>query len=83
MRGATNADAMVLFEQIEAVIDDSIEGEALLARMRTIRREFALDQNPGQLITDIDRFRHAIESLKYAEVLASQPDDGDEQPENA
>ena len=71
---ATKADVVVLLERIEAVVDASVEGDALLTGIRRIRDEFDLDRDLNEQISDRSKLRDRIDTLKYAEVLASQPE---------
>ena len=71
---ATKADVLVLLERIEDLIDRSIEGDALLIGIRRIKDEFDLSGDLSVDISDRDGLADGIESLKYAEVLASQPE---------
>ena len=70
---ATKADVIMLLERIEAVIDEFVEGDALLADIRRIREEFELNQNLNEQISDRASLKERLETLKYAEVYASQP----------
>ena len=71
---ATKADVAMLLERIEAVVDASIEGDALLSDIRRIRQEFELHQDLGDQILEKDALTERLESLKYAELMASQPE---------
>ena len=71
---ATKADVVVLLERIEAVVDTSIEGDALLNAIRRIRDDLKLNRDPNGLIDNKDELKDRLERLKYAEVLASQPE---------
>ena len=71
---ATKADVAVLLERIESVVDQSIEGDALLTSIRRIRENFNLDRDLNDEIDDYTALRGQIETLKYAEVLSSQPE---------
>ena len=70
---ATKADVVMLLERIEDVIDEFVEGDALLADIRKIRAEFGLNQNLNEQISDRDSLKERLETLKYAELYASQP----------
>lgn len=71
---ATKADVVVLLERIEALIDQSIEGDSLLITIRRIRDEFDLHRDLEGPISDSTTLGARIETLKYAEILASQPE---------
>ena len=71
---ATKADIAMLLERIESVVDPSVEGDALLTEIRRIRQEFELHQDLSERIADKDALNERLERLKYAELLASQPE---------
>ena len=72
----TKAQVSVLLERIQAVIDPSIEGHALLGDITMIRKEFKLDRDLKEPIHDLNLLKARIQKLQYAEVLASQSEDG-------
>lgn len=71
---ATKADVVILLERVEALIDNSIEGDSLLMSSRRIIDEFELNGDLSEEIDDRDALADQLEALKYAEVLASQPE---------
>ena len=71
---ATKADVVVLLERIEAIVDMSIEGDALLTEVRRIRDNLELNRDLNSPIANKDSLKDRLERLKYAEVLASQPE---------
>ena len=71
---ARKADVGVLLERIESVVDTSVEGDALLNAIRRIRTDLELHRDINSAIEDKDDLRRRLERLKYAEVLASQPE---------
>ena len=73
---ATKADVATLLEKIESVVDSSVEGDVLLNEIRRIRQDFELHQDLGEQIVDKDALKGRLERLKYAELLASQPESG-------
>lgn len=73
---ATKADVAMMLERIEAAIDESVEGDALLTDIRRIREEFELNQNLSEQIPDHASLKDRLETLKYAELYASQPNTG-------
>ena len=73
VRTATKADVVVLLERIERVVDRSFEGDALLGDIRKIRNEFELYRDINHPINDINALKERLETLQYAELLASQP----------
>lgn len=70
--GATRADATLLLEDIDAVLDDSVDAEDLRSEMRRVRRRFELDDDPNEMINDFDAFRDELETLVYREVNEAQ-----------
>ena len=73
---ATKADVATLLEKIESVVDSSVEGDALLTEIRRIRQDFELHQDLSDQIVDKNALKGRLERLKYAELLASQPESG-------
>ena len=65
---AVKEQATLLLEEVEAVLDNSVDAEALRSQIRATRRDFELDDDPTQPIGDFDAFRDALESLVYREV---------------
>ncbi|MEV6635465.1 hypothetical protein AB0M54_32425 [Actinoplanes sp. NPDC051470] len=59
---------MILLEEVEAVLDNSVDAEALRSQIRTTRRDFELDDDPTKPIDDYNAFRDALEELVYREV---------------
>lgn len=74
----TKADVTVLLERIESAVDDSVEGDALLTEIRRIRQDFELVLNASEIVQDYEDLKERLEALQYAEVLASQPEAGQE-----
>lgn len=70
---AKREEAMLLLEDIEADLDSSVDAEALRSQLRTIRRDFELDEL-SQPVQDYDAFKRALSSLAYLEVRLSQED---------
>ncbi|MCY3505632.1 MAG: AAA family ATPase [Chloroflexi bacterium] len=73
LSAATKVDVVMLIERIEAVIDVDAEGDQLVRDLRRLRQDFELDRNLSDAISDIPTLQARLESLKYAEILASQP----------
>ena len=74
LQRATKADVVVLLERIESLIDRSYEGDALLIAVRRIRDDFGLDIDLNEQIAEPATLKERIETLKYAEVFAFQPE---------
>ncbi|MCQ9179433.1 hypothetical protein KMT30_10405 [Streptomyces sp. IBSBF 2953] len=70
--GATRADATLLLEDVDAVLDDSIDAEDLRSEIRRVRRRFELDDDPNEAIGDFDAFRDDLETLVYQQVNKAQ-----------
>jgi hypothetical protein len=65
---AIREQATLILEEIEAALDNSVDAEALKAQIRTVQRDFELDENPTDPIDDFGAFRDALEALVYREV---------------
>jgi len=65
---ATKEQATLLLEEVEAVLDNSVDAEALKNQIRATRRDFELDDDPTRAISDFDAFRDALDALVYREV---------------
>jgi hypothetical protein len=70
--GATREAATLLLEEIEAVLDSSVDAEELKSQIRTVRRTFELDEEPTEPIKDFSAFQDALEALVYREVNDAQ-----------
>ncbi|MEV6348369.1 AAA family ATPase [Actinoplanes sp. NPDC051851] len=65
---ALKEQVMLLLEDVEAVLDNSVDAEALRSQIRSTRREFGLDDDPTTPIADFGAFRDRLEELVYREV---------------
>lgn len=65
---ASKEQGLLLLEDIEAALDNSVDAEALKSQIRTMRRDFELDEDPTEPISDFGAFRDALEALAYREV---------------
>ena len=71
--GAKKEDAVVLFEDLADVIDDSLEGRAVSSELRRLRTEFGLEN--GQVEPNVERyeeFRTELDSVQYAGLREAQ-----------
>ena len=68
------ADLAVLLERIESVVDLRREGDALMTEIRRIRDHYSLGADLSGQIVDIDDLKERLGRVKYAELLASQPE---------
>ena len=80
---ATKADLAMLLEKIESVVVSSVEGDALLTEIRRIRLDYELHQDLNDQIVDKNALKERLERLKYAELLASQPESDHQVTEEA
>ena len=70
----TNADLNVLLERIESVVDLAVEGDELMTEIRRIRGHYNLAAELNEQITDMNDLQERLARVKYAELLASQPE---------
>lgn len=70
----TKADLSVLLERIESVVDLAVEGDELMTEIRRIRDHYKLGADLSDQIKDIDDLKERLARVKYAELLASQPE---------
>lgn len=70
---ASKADVLVLLEEIESRLDETADSDALLVDIRRLKEDLGLDRDLGDPIADMDNLRARLEHLKYADLLASQP----------
>lgn len=66
--GTTKEAAKLFFEEIDAVLDTSVDADDLRSQLRTITRTFELDDSPTDPIGDFAAFCNALETLAYREV---------------
>ena len=71
---ARKVDVFLLLERMRAVVDASMEGDALLTAIRRIEDDYDLARDSNEFILDFDALKARLEALKYAELRASQPD---------
>ncbi|MGW6521736.1 AAA family ATPase [Streptomyces sp. NPDC054962] len=69
---ATREKAALLLEEIDASLDNSVDAEDLRSQLRALRRDFALDEEPLDLIDDFASFQESLQSLAYRPVNAAQ-----------
>jgi predicted ATPase len=75
---AKREEAVLLIEEIEAALDDSGESDQVRAELQKLRRDFNLQADVIRPIDDYDKFKEAIERVKYSGRLATQVPDLDE-----
>ena len=69
---ARREDAHILFEDIEASLEDNKESDEIKLGIAELRRKFNTANDITQPIEDYDEFREALEALKYAGRIATQ-----------
>ena len=80
---ARKEHAVVLFEDIEKALDDSIESDLILSKMKAMRRDFRLNDEPANDIERFASFMQILKQLKYVGRLATQDPQpkGDQAPD--
>jgi predicted ATP-dependent endonuclease of OLD family len=69
---ATRAEATILLEDIDAVLDNSVDADDFRSAIRDIRRAFTLDDDPHESVTDYQKFQTALQSLVYRQANRAQ-----------
>jgi len=69
---ASRADASILFEEIDTVLDSSVHGDELRLAIRKLIETHDLDQEVARDIDDYPAFKDALTSLAYQERRESQ-----------
>ena len=70
--GATREKAHLLFDDIEASLDNDDEGDAIRSELSKLRRDFDIDNDIAKSISRFDEFKDRLERVKYAGRLATQ-----------
>lgn len=70
--GARREHVFVLFEEIEAALDNSEEADEITRELQSLRRDFRIDDDLTEGVDDYQRFRDRLEQLRYAGRLATQ-----------
>ncbi|MFI8351430.1 AAA family ATPase [Streptomyces sp. NPDC085596] len=70
--GATGEQAALLLEEIDASLDTSVDAEDLRSQLRSMRRDFILDEEPLHPIHNFAAFQDALQALAYRPVNAAQ-----------
>jgi hypothetical protein len=65
-RTATRDDVANLLEKVEALLDGSVEGDAIQRSIQQMRRDHRLDDEPSRSIEDMSRLVSELEALKDA-----------------
>lgn len=69
-RGARREQVVVLFEELENVLDDSKEADAIMMELKAIRRDFHLDEEFTLPVAKYDDFKTRLRRIRYTAVLA-------------
>ena len=64
----------VLLEDIEAGLDQTLEADYVLVKIRRIREEFKLGEDLAQAVPEYSALQTQLEGLRYQGALASQPE---------
>lgn len=70
--GVRRDEALVLLEDMQAALDDSIESDEVRIAIQAIRRDFQLESDMTEPVNDYAKFREKLELVKYAGKLATQ-----------
>jgi hypothetical protein len=65
-------DAMILMEEIEAVLDDSAEADQVRLQLQKLRREHDLTEPKPGMVENLLAFADGLRSVRYAAVNAVQ-----------
>lgn len=69
---AQREDAIILFEEIEATLDESLESDQIRLGIAKLKREFNINDAFAEPIERFSEFQEQLEGLKYAGRLATQ-----------
>lgn len=69
---ANREDAIVLLEDIESMLDDSLECDAIRSAIQNLRRDYKLEADMVKPIDNYEKFKEGLEQIKYAGRIASQ-----------
>ena len=69
-RGARREQVVVLFDELEHVLDDSKEADTIRMELKAIRRDFHLDEELTSPVDNYDSFKSLLKRIRYAAVLA-------------
>jgi hypothetical protein len=70
--GATREEAVIFFEDPAFLLDSSLETERLNLEILRLKREFGLDSDLGESISNFENFLSQLDSLSYQERRESQ-----------
>jgi predicted ATP-dependent endonuclease of OLD family len=69
---ANREDALVLLEDIESMLDDSLECDAIKSEIQNLRRDYKLDTDMVKPVDNYENFKEGLEKIKYAGRIISQ-----------
>jgi hypothetical protein len=74
---AKREDAIVLFENIEASLDNSPEADLVRVELQSLKRDFGLGDDVTKPIENFTSFCDRLREMKYASQNATQDSDGE------
>lgn len=80
---ASREDVLNLFEEIEAVLDESDESDAIRLIMHQIKREFRIEEDVTEPVQEFSDFVERLGHLRYAARLATQEPTGEDDKRTA
>lgn len=70
--GSRREDAMILLEEVEAVLDDSMEADQVKLAIQKLRREHDLTEPKPGMVEEFVKFSIALQAVRYSAVNAVQ-----------
>jgi hypothetical protein len=65
-------DAMLLLEEIDAVLDESLEADQVRLQLQQLRREHDLTEPKPGMVEDLPKFTDGLQRVRYSAVNAVQ-----------
>ncbi|MFN4261604.1 MAG: ATP-dependent nuclease [Gemmataceae bacterium] len=65
-------DAMLLLEEIDAVLDDSLEADQVRLQLQQLRREHDLTEPKPRMVEDLPKFTDGLRRVRYSAVNVVQ-----------
>lgn len=65
-------DAMLLLEEIDAVLDESLEADQVRLQLQQLRREHDLTEPKAGMVEDLPKFTEGLRRVRYSAVNAVQ-----------
>ena len=69
---AKGEELLILFEELELSLDNSVEADAIRIEIGALRRDFKINDHLTEPIEDYDRFKERLEHLRYSARLTAQ-----------